>query len=190
MFNKIRKFSFFIFFQFKHPIYPYKKKRKTRASKAREKGLEPLAQQLSKQNDNDNIKALAEAYLNEEVPNIEEALQGARDIIAEQVNEDQLARDVVRTAFKKEAVIKSKLVKTKEKEAAKYQDYFDFEERLSKCPSHRLLAIRRGEEEGFLRVIISPDDEDTVYRLEQKFVKGFGESSDQVKQAISDAYKR
>ncbi len=169
---------------------PYKKKRKTRAMKAREKGLEPLATRIFRQNDDDLVEMLASEFLNEKVTHTAEALQGARDIIAEQVNEDAQARETVRKAFKKEAVIKSKLIKGKEKEGTKYQDYFDYEEKLSRCPSHRLLAMRRGEEEGFLRIIISPDDEETIYKLEQKYVKGFGESSDQVKVAIGDSYKR
>ncbi len=169
---------------------PYKRKRATRASKAKEKGLEPLAIRIFKQNDNDNVEQLASAYLNDDVPTIEEALQGARDIIAEQINEDENARNLVRSAFKRGATIKSKVARGKEQEGAKYKDYFDFEESLNKCPSHRLLAIRRGEDEGFLRVIISPDDEDTIYRLEQKFVKGFGEAGKQVEMAIEDGYKR
>ena len=169
---------------------PYKKKRATRASKAREKGLEPLALRILKQNDNDQVDRLAEAYLTDEVPTIDDALQGARDIIAEQINENEKARNLVRVAFKRGATIRSKVARGKDEEGAKYRDYFDFEESLKKCPSHRLLAIRRGEDEGFLRVIISPDDEDTIYRLENKFVRGFGESSEQVKIAIEDGYKR
>ncbi len=169
---------------------PYKRKRATRASKAKEKGLEPLAKQIFKQYDNDQVEKLAQAYLSDEVPSIEDALQGARDIIAEQINEDEKARNLVRQAFRREATIRSKVARGKDQEGAKYRDYFDFEESLKKCPSHRLLAIRRGEEEGFLRVLISPDDENTVYRLEQKFVRGYGESSEQVKMALEDGYKR
>ncbi|MEO0338065.1 MAG: Tex family protein [Bacteroidota bacterium] len=169
---------------------PYKRKRRTRAAKAREKGLEPLAIRLFEQRDQDNPIVLAEAYLQEEVPNVEEALAGARDIIAETVNEDIQARNVVRKEFKKEAMVYSKVARGKEAEAAKYKDYFDYAEALAKVPSHRLLAIRRGEEEGLLRVIINPDDEEAIYKLERKFLKGYGDASKQVKLAIEDAYKR
>ncbi|MEL7120426.1 MAG: Tex family protein [Bacteroidota bacterium] len=169
---------------------PYKRKRKTRASVAKEKGLEPLAIALLKQRDSDDPEALAGAYLNDQVESVSDALQGARDIIAERVNEDEKSRNTVRRAFKKDAIIKSKVARGKEKEGVKYKDYFDYQELLAKCPSHRLLAMRRGEEEGFLRVIISPDDEDTIYRLEDLWVKGYGDASEQVKEAVADSYKR
>ncbi len=168
---------------------PYKRKRKTRASMAREKGLEPLAEVIFRQ-DNNKLEQLAASFLNEEVPDVEEALQGARDIIAEWINEDEKARNKVRFAFKKEAVIHSKVARGKEEEGAKYRDYFDFQEPLKKCPSHRLLAMRRGEEEGFLRVSIGPDEEETVYRLEKMYLKGNGPAAQQVKAALEDGYKR
>ena len=168
---------------------PYKRKRKTRASVAREKGLEPLAEQLFKQQDR-NAERAAESFLNAEVSNTDEALQGARDIIAEWVNEDEKARNLVRAAFRREATIRSKVARGKEEEGAKYRDYFDFEEPLKKCPSHRMLAIRRGEEEGILRVYVTPEEEHTIYRLERKYVEGQGSAARQVKEAVQDSYKR
>jgi len=168
---------------------PYKRKRKTRASKAREKGLEPLAEQLMQQQDGQAERA-AQAFVNAEVPDVEAALQGARDIIAEWVNEDEKARHKVRHAFRKEATIRSKVARGKKEEGAKYKDYFDYEEPLKKCPSHRLLAIRRGEEEGILRVYISPDEEGTIYRLQRYYTDGNGSAAGQVKAAVEDSYKR
>lgn len=168
---------------------PYKRKRKTRASVAKEKGLEPLANKLFAQ-DNFDISAYAEKFLTDEVTSIEDALQGARDIIAEQINEDEKARASVRKSFEKGAMVTSKVARGKEKEAAKYQDYFEFSERLSKCPSHRLLAMRRGEDEGLLRVKIAPDEEEALYRLERLFVKSDNPSSDEVDLAMEDGYKR
>ncbi len=169
---------------------PFKRKRQTRATKAREKGLEPLAQRLFEQNERDEPQALAVDFVREEVPDTEAALQGARDIIAEWISEDEQVRNAVRFQFKRDAVIRSKLVRGKEAEGAKYRDYFDFEESLNKCPSHRLLAMRRGEEEGFLRVIIGPDDEETLDRLERKLIKGNGSTSKEVKTALHDSYQR
>ncbi|MCB9035138.1 MAG: RNA-binding transcriptional accessory protein [Lewinellaceae bacterium] len=168
---------------------PYKRKRKTRASMAREKGLEPLAEALFRQ-ENNKVEALAANFISPEVPNVEEALQGARDIIAEWINEDEKARNRVRFLFRKGAVIYSKVARGKEEEGAKYRDYFESNEPLKKCPSHRLLAMRRGEEEGFLRVSISPDEEDTLYHLERIYLKGNGAASQQVKEALHDSYKR
>lgn len=168
---------------------PYKPKRKTRASVAREKGLEPLAQAIYQQN-NDRLESMAGPFITDEVPTIEDALQGARDIIAEWINEDANARNIVRRAFQRGAIIKSKVAKGKEEEGAKYRDYFEHEEPLAKCPSHRLLAIRRGEEEGFLRVLISPDDVETTQQLEKRFVKGYGAAAQQVKEALRDGYDR
>lgn len=168
---------------------PYKRKRKTRASVARDKGLEPLASQLLNQQHLNAEKAAA-AFLSEEVPDLEAALQGARDIIAEWVNEDEKARNTVRAAFRREAVIHAKVARGKEEEGAKYRDYFDYQEPLKKCPSHRLLAIRRGEDEGFLRVQISPDEEQLIYRLEKAYAKGPGSAAKQVKEAVQDSYKR
>ena len=168
---------------------PYKRKRKTRASAAREKGLEPLAQLIFLQK-NSNVYQEAGKFINDQVKDVEEALQGARDIIAEWITEDQRAREKVRQIFKREAIIKSKLVRGKEEEGAKYKDYFDFEEPLKKCPSHRLLAMRRGEEEGILRLSITPDPEEVLYRLEKQFLLGRNEATDQVKEALTDSYKR
>ncbi|MBI5917334.1 MAG: RNA-binding transcriptional accessory protein [Bacteroidetes bacterium] len=168
---------------------PYKPKRKTRASVAREKGLEPLASTIFEQKKQD-AAALAQAYLTDEVPTVEEALQGARDIIAEWVSEDEQARQKVRHAYRRGAQISSKLVRGKDEEAAKYQDYFAFSEPLKLCPSHRMLAMRRGEDEGFLRLTIAPDDEETLNRLESHFLKGKGEATNQVKHALHDSYER
>ncbi len=168
---------------------PYKPKRKTRAVKAKEKGLEPLAKILMKQYERD-VEARASQFVNSEVPDVDEALQGARDIIAEWVNEHTVARDIVRTVFERNAVVTSTLVKGKEEDGIKYKDYFDFSELLKKCPSHRLLAIRRGEKEGFLKVSIAPDEEQALERMERYFVKGNTEASEQVEMAVKDAYKR
>jgi uncharacterized protein len=168
---------------------PYKRKRKTRASVAKEKGLEPLAEVLLLQKNN-QPETLAEQFLSNEVPTVEEALQGARDIIAEWVNEDETARNRMRKLFSRTATIRSKVARGKDEEGAKYRDYFDFEESLQRCPSHRLLAIRRGEDEGFLRVTIAPEEDEALYQLERIFLKGQGPSSEQVKEAVQDAYKR
>jgi len=168
---------------------PYKPKKQTRAEIARKKGLEPLAKILMVQNEQD-IYSKAERFINNDVKDTEEALQGARDIIAEWVNENELARNNIRNIFHHEAIISSKLIKGKEEEGAKYRDYFDFKEPLSRCSSHRLLAMRRGEAEGFLRVSISPEDEPCLKVLERRFVKGNTPSSEQVEMAIKDSYKR
>jgi protein Tex len=169
---------------------PYKQKRKTRASMAREKGLEPLANELFTQKHKD-VEGLAAKFLNEQVETIEDALAGARDIIAERISESENGRNLVRRFFEKEGVIKTKLVKGKETEGIKYKDYFDFEEMLSKCPSHRLLAMRRGEDEGFLRLSITPKDEEYVLKkLDDEFLIANNESADEVQKAISDAYER
>ncbi len=168
---------------------PYKRKRKTRADTAKERGLEPLANFLLMQQ-SDDVEKNAAKFLTDEVPDIEAALQGARDIIAEQINEDEKARNTVRRAFKQQATVKAKAARGKEKEGEKYKDYFDFEEPLKKIPSHRLLAIRRGEDEGFLRVGISPDEEETVYKLERAFVRNNSKAADQVYEAVKESYKR
>ncbi|MDR0543153.1 MAG: RNA-binding transcriptional accessory protein [Dysgonamonadaceae bacterium] len=169
---------------------PYKPKKQTKAETARKKGLEPLAKIMMAQNERD-IRSKAERFLTEEVKDVEEALQGARDIVAEWVNETEHARNAIRNLFKKEAVISSKIIKGKEAEAAKYRDYFDFNEPLSRCSSHRLLAMRRGEAEGFLRVSISPDDEHCLENLNKRFVRqGNAEISKQVEIAVKDGYKR
>ena len=171
---------------------PFKPKRKTRAEAARQKGLEPLAIILMMQREN-NLMAKAAQFVKGEVKDEEDALKGARDIIAEQVNEDERARNQVRNIFTRQAIITAKVVKGKEKEedAAKYRDYFDFSEPLKRCTSHRLLAIRRGEAEGILKVTISPEEDDECTdRLERQFVRGNGECSSQVAEAVKDAYKR
>ena len=168
---------------------PYKPKRKTRAEAARQKGLEPLATLLLLQREN-NLSARAAPFVKGEVKDVEDALKGARDIIAEQVNEDERARNAVRNQFSRQAEINAKVVKGKEEEAAKYRDYFDFSEPLKRCISHRLLAIRRAEAEGLLKVSITPDDEACIERLERQFVRGNNECSEQVSEAAIDAYKR
>ena len=168
---------------------PYKPKRKTRAEAARQKGLEPLATLVLLQREN-NLSARAASFVNGEVKDVEDALKGARDIIAEQVNEDERARNAVRNQFSRQAEINAKVVKGKEEEAAKYRDYFDFSEPLKRCTSHRLLAIRRAEAEGLLKVSITPDDEACIERLERQFVRGNNECSEQVSEAAIDAYKR
>ena len=168
---------------------PYKPKRKTRAEAARQKGLEPLATLLLLQREN-NLSARAASFVKGEVKDVEDALKGARDIIAEQVNEDERARNAVRNQFSRQAKINAKVVKGKEEEAAKYRDYFDFSEPLKRCTSHRLLAIRRAEAEGLLKVSITPDDEACIERLERQFIRGNNECSEQVSEAAIDAYKR
>ncbi len=168
---------------------PYKPKRKTRAVMAREKGLEPLALALFEQK-NQDVEALAENHLSDDVKSIEEALDGARDIIAEMVNEDASARNRIRLLYHREAVISSKVVRDKDTEGIKYKDYFDWKEPLSRCPSHRLLAMLRGENEGFLRVRITIDKENALEVLERQFVKARNEAARQVQEALSDAWTR
>ena len=168
---------------------PFKPKRQTRAEIARKKGLEALAQWLMRQQPGSPVTKAAQ-FITAEVADSDEALKGARDIIAEWVNEDVQARQIVRSFFTREAVITSKVVKGKEEEGEKYADYFAFSAPLSKCPSHRILAIRRGEKEGFLRVSISPDEEKCLDRLVPHYAKKDTEAADQVEQAVTDAYKR
>lgn len=169
---------------------PFKPKRRTRAQMAREKGLEPLAQSLLLNPTSDPLRT-AQKYLGEEVPTVEEALQGARDIIAEQISEDERTRNTMRNIFSREAVITSRLVKGKEEEAAKYRDYFDWSEPLKRCTSHRLLAMRRGEAEGLLRVAIAPADDDTACeRVARPYVRRGSAAAEQVETAAVDAYKR
>ncbi|MDX1939207.1 MAG: Tex family protein [Saprospiraceae bacterium] len=168
---------------------PYKPKRKTRATKAKELGLEPLAAIIMEQRERD-IELRAEQFITDEVPDVEAALSGARDIIAEWVNEDANARNTVRRIFDRGASIGSKVFLTKQEEAAKYRDYFDYNEPLKHVPSHRLLAILRAEEEGFLRVSIDIEEEQALERLERQFVKGNNSCADQVALAVKDAYKR
>lgn len=170
---------------------PYKPKRRTLAQVARERGLEPLAAIIMLQRGQDPENA-ARRFVIGDVKNTDEAIKGAQDIIAENVNEDEHARQTVRSAFRREAVITSKVVKTKAEtgEAAKYSDYFDFSEPLRRCSSHRMLAMRRGEAEGVLRVSISPDDEGCADRLKSQYVRGRGRCSELVGEAVADAYKR
>ena len=169
---------------------PYKPKRKTRAEAARKLGLEPLADSLMLHPFN-NPEKTAMSYLGEGVPDIEAALQGARDIIAERVNESNDVRNIVRRTFQLDAVITSKVVKTKQEEAKKYSDYFDWSEPLKRCSSHRLLAMRRGEAEGFLRISITPsDDTNCLSRIERLYVKNGSPAAPHLIQAIEDAYKR
>ncbi len=168
---------------------PYKPKRKTRATVAREMGLEPLARIVMKQDRHDPETA-ATSFLSDEVPDTDAALQGARDIIAEWVNENPRIRKSVRNQFMQHAVISSKMVRGKEEEAAKFQDYFEFSEPLKKCPGHRVLAMRRGEQEGFLRLTIEPDPKRTVSRLEEMVVRSSNESGRQVAEAVRDSYRR
>jgi len=168
---------------------PYKPKKKTRASVAREKGLEPLAELIIQQK-NIDLELEAEKFINDSVENIDEALQGARDIIAEQINEDAKARSEVRFLFEREAIIKSKLVKGKEEIGEKYKDYFSFEEPLKKCAAHRILAMQRGENEGILRVSVFPEEENALLRLNKRFISTKGKSANQLEIAIADSYKR
>ena len=168
---------------------PYKPKRRTRAEVARQKGLEPLATLLFLQREPHPARR-AEAYVKGDVKNAEEALKGARDIIAEQVNENEQARNTVRFAFARQAMVVAKVVKGKEAEADKYRDYFDFSKPLKKCTSHQLLAIRRAEAEGLLKVSITPDDDECTERLERRFVRSNNDCGKQVAEAVQDAYKR
>jgi len=168
---------------------PYKPKRRTRAAIAREKGLEPLAKMLFRQNES-NIEGKANEFVGELVESIDEALSGARDIIAEWINENDKARSIVRRIFESEAMIRSKLIKGKEEEAYKYNDYFDWIEPLKKCPSHRLLAMRRGENEGFLRISVTPEGDGAVERLKKFFVHSSNSCMGQMELAVNDAYKR
>jgi len=168
---------------------PYKPKRRTRAMIAREKGLEPLASLIMKQFES-NLEYRAQSYVNDKVESVEEALAGARDIIAESINENERARGIVRREFEHSAFIRSKVIKGKEEEAAKYNDYFDWHEQLKKCPSHRLMAMRRGENEGFLRVSISPESEEPIQRLMRFFIHSRNACAEQMELAVSDAFKR
>lgn len=169
---------------------PYKPKRRTRAEVARQKGLEPLAALLMLQREADP-EARAASFVKGEVGSADEALKGARDIIAEWVSEDERARNTVRNAFARTALLTAKVVKGKEEEAAKYRDYFDCAVLLKHCSSHRLLAIRRAEAEGLLKVGIAPSDETLcLERLERQFVRGRNACGQQVVEAVKDAYKR
>lgn len=170
---------------------PYKPKRRTRAQVARENGLEPLATIIMLQRDN-APETTARRFINENVKSEEDAIKGALDIIAENVSEDERSRSQLRNAFRRGAIITSKVIKSKADtdEAAKYSDYFDFSEPLKRCSSHRLLAMRRGEKDGILRVSISADDEECVEKLKRLFVRGYGRCSILVGEAVADSFKR
>ena len=170
---------------------PYKPKRRTRAQVAREQGLEPLAKILLLQRERDPER-IAEKYVKGDVKDTQAAIKGAQDIIAETVSEDERSRQQLRNAFSRQAFIISKVVKAKADtdEAAKYSDYFDWEEPLKRCSSHRLLAMRRGEAEGILRISITPDDEEAVERLKRHYVYGNTPCGKLVAEAIDDGYKR
>jgi len=168
---------------------PYRPKRRTRATIAREKGLEPLAVIIMDQKETDPLHK-AEEFLNDDVTNVDDAIAGSSDIIAEWINEDENARKKMRYLFDREAVVFSKVVKVKETEGIKYSDYFDWSEPLKKCPSHRLLAMRRGEDEGFLRLSIEPDEEKALEMLNSLFIKGRNTSSEIVEGAVKDSWKR
>jgi len=170
---------------------PYKPKRKTRASVAREKGLEPLALKILEQ-DKFSVADFAATFVDAEkgVENVDQALEGARDIIAEMVSENSEVRKSVRELFWKEGVVESRVMKGKESEGQKYKDYFEWKEPIAKTPSHRLLALRRGEKEGILALDIYPPEEEAVAGLERQFVKTENEAGQQIKLAVKDAYKR
>lgn len=167
---------------------PYKPKRRTRAEIARQKGLEPLANMIQANRPLD-VEYKARAFVKDDVKDVDEAIQGALDIIAERVNEDSRSRNRLRRLFSREAIITSKVVKGKEEEGAKFQDYFDFSERLSRCASHRMLALRRGEAEGILRLSISVDEEKALQDLERLFTRGY-EQDEYICMAVKDGYKR
>lgn len=170
---------------------PFKPKRRTKAQVAREQGLEPLSLILMMQRER-NIEAAAQRFVKEGVKDVAAAIKGAQDIVAEMVSEDERSRQQVRSSFRREAIITSKVVKAKadSEEAAKYSDYFDFSEPLRRCSSHRLLAMRRGENEGILRISISADDDVCLDKLKRQFVHGFGPCQALVGEAVEDAYKR
>jgi S1 RNA binding domain protein len=170
---------------------PYKPKRRTRAQVARQQGLEPLAQTILLQRE-PNPQSVARAYVKDDVKDVEAAIKGAQDIIAETISENEQTRQQVRNAFKREAIISSKVIAAKKDEegAQKYTDYFDFSEPLRRCNGNRLLAMRRGESEGFLRVSISIDGEETTERLQRNYVRGRGACAQLVEEAVADAYKR
>ena len=168
---------------------PYKPKRKTKAQTARENGLEPLALLLLEQG-NIVLKTEAEKFVNEKVADADAALQGARDIISETVNEDADVRAKMRKLFEQSGMVQSKILTGKEEAGIKYKDYFDFAELVSKIPSHRMLAIMRGFMEGFLRMTIAPQEETALLKIEDQFIKANNQVADHVKKAIKDAYRR
>jgi uncharacterized protein len=168
---------------------PYKPKRKTRATVAIEKGLEPLAKIIFEQEDN-ALDTLAQQYVNDKVASVDEALKGARDIIAEWINENAEVRDKLRKLFTHTAILTSKVIEGKEEEGQKYKDYFDFQEPLPEIPSHRVLAILRGEAEGFLYATVMPVEDEALEIINKQFVKGSAAAREQMNKAITDAYKR
>lgn len=168
---------------------PFRPKRRTRAMIAKEKGLEPLSEKLMQQSASDPYQ-LASGFLNEQVPDQEAALQGARDILAEKINENTRGREILRKIYAQEGMISSRVVKGKEPNAIKYDDYWDFSEPLKRCPSHRLLAMRRGMDEGVLKITIAPPEEKAIEPLEKIFIRRKNPSSEQVGMAIKDSYKR
>jgi len=171
---------------------PFRPKRRTRATIAKEKGLAPLSELIFAQNPDCNPETEAENYINEEkgVASIDEALAGARDIIAEMINENQEARNLMRRIYTEKGIIQSRVSPKKEADAGKYKDYFDWKEPASNSPSHRVLAMRRGEKEKFLILKVAPEEEGAIARLESLFVKGSSSPSDQVRIAVKDCYKR
>lgn len=171
---------------------PYKPKRKTRASAAKEKGLEPLAEKIFLQNEKVDVETFAASFIDAEkgVNTLEEALEGARDIMAEWISENQEARKNIRELFWKEGVVESRLLKGKEEEGQKFKDYFEWTEPVSKTPSHRMLAMRRGEKEGILILDIYPNEETSIATLERQFIKSSGAVAEQIALAIKDCYKR
>ena len=168
---------------------PYKPRRRTRAEIAREHGLEPLAKIIMAQK-SEKIKTSAARFVTPEIPDEQTAVEGACDIIAEWVSENERARNTIRRCFEHSAVVHAKVIKGKETEGDKYRDYFEWSEPLRRCASHKILAVRRGENEGILRVSITPDDDTAIERLQQIFIKGSGETSNLVDKAIKDSYKR
>jgi len=168
---------------------PYKPKKKTRATAARERGLEPLAKRIMAQHEGDPVLMAAE-FIGDQVADAEEALQGARDIIAEWINEDRQVRNTARRLFDRESEVFSRLIPGKEEEGAKFSDYFDFRESLRRCPSHRLLAVFRGEREGFLRVSVEPNEVRAIEKINEQVIRGNNASSTQVRMAVKDCCRR
>ncbi|MCT4671834.1 MAG: RNA-binding transcriptional accessory protein [Prolixibacteraceae bacterium] len=168
---------------------PYKPKRRTKATIAKEKGLEPLAKMIMKQN-NHEVNSSASRFCNAEVKNEEEAIDGALNIIAEWINENSIAREIVRDHFKRQSFIESKVVKKKEEEGEKYSNYFEWKEPLHRCPSHRMLAMRRGEKDGILKLSLTTENEKVLDRLERLFIKRDSSVPELIKEAIEDSYKR
>ena len=168
---------------------PYKPKRRTKAQAAREKGLEPLALLILEQKPL-KLQETAEAFIKDEVKTVEEVLQGARDIIAEIINEEETVRARIRKLFQETGRMESKVLSGKETEAAKFKDYFDFSEKISTIPSHRILAVLRGFMEGFLRMEITPSEDEALLILEDQFIHSSGDSADEIKKAIKDCWRR